>query len=332
MVTAQQIAKQKISDNIRPLDPRRDLGEVADLVELCFKDTLDPDGQDYIRQMRRAARNPMTGLAGSTVAGGPSQMGGFVWEEQSKIVGNLSLIPFYQRPQRLYLIANVAVQPAFRRRGIAYQLTAQAIEHARQRGAAFVWLQVRENNEAAIRLYQMLGFRERACRTTWIMDARTVNNKLGSPELLTPNQKPIIVKNRKALDWQFQRNWLKKTYPAELRWHLVLNMRALGPGFKGWLYRFFSGINVRQWSAYEDSRLMGVLAWNAYTGYTDHLWLCVDPHSESEVAYRLLVHACQKLKSKRTLSLDYPAGNARQAIESAGFVPRQTLIWMSLPL
>ena len=115
MVDAQQIAKLKLSGNIRPLDPRRDLGQVADLVELCFKNTLDPDGKDYIRQMRKAARNPMVGLTGSALVSGPTQMRGYVWEEDSKIVGNLSLIPFYQRLQKIYLIANVAVHPENRR-------------------------------------------------------------------------------------------------------------------------------------------------------------------------------------------------------------------------
>ena len=38
------IASSSTDSQLRPFDARRDLGAVADLVELCFADTLDSEG------------------------------------------------------------------------------------------------------------------------------------------------------------------------------------------------------------------------------------------------------------------------------------------------
>jgi hypothetical protein len=38
------------SSHLRAFDVRHDLDAVADLVEVCFADTLDADGRRYIQQ------------------------------------------------------------------------------------------------------------------------------------------------------------------------------------------------------------------------------------------------------------------------------------------
>ena len=65
------------------------------------------------------------------------------------------------------MIANVATDPGFRRAGIGRALTERAMEGASQKAAQEVWLQVRDDNATAIRLYAELGFVERARRTTY---------------------------------------------------------------------------------------------------------------------------------------------------------------------
>lgn len=55
---------------------------------------------------------------------------------------------------------NVAVSPEHRREGIGRALVLALCEEAGQRGAAFLTLEVRPTNEAAVRLYQSLGFAE----------------------------------------------------------------------------------------------------------------------------------------------------------------------------
>jgi ribosomal-protein-alanine N-acetyltransferase len=55
-------------------------------------------------------------------------------------------------------ILNVAVDPAFRRRGIATAVIEHLIEIARHHKASFVTLEVRETNQAALGLYESLRF------------------------------------------------------------------------------------------------------------------------------------------------------------------------------
>jgi ribosomal protein S18 acetylase RimI-like enzyme len=307
--------------HLRPFDPRRDLGPVADLVEQCFADTLDPDGERYLQHMRAAAKNPGF-LRWASVAAEFSSvpLTGYVWEEDGKIVGNVSLIPFIMHNNRYYLIANVAVHPEYRRRGIARKLTLQAVDHARRRGAPRAWLHVRENNEAAITLYCSLGFQEQARRTTWYTQREI-------PSGTQPNGVRIIP--RQGYHWSTQSKWLARNYPSEVTWHLPFSKNTLRPGLVGIIYRAFSGSYARQWSILSGDRLLGVLAWQPSGNFADTLWLSTSAEDEEMAAYALLLHARQHLSPRRPLSLDYPAHHADESMQAAGFYIHQTLIWMS---
>ncbi len=160
---------QATTSPIRKVNIRQDLLEIADLIELCFAKTLDEDGREYLRQLRWTARdlNYLSWLQGAAERIAPP-LYGLVWEENSRIIGNLSLIPLNRAGKLIYLIANVAVHPDYRQQGIGRLLTQEALEHLRQRGIDTAWLQVRDDNPIAYHLYRSLGFVERARRTTWI--------------------------------------------------------------------------------------------------------------------------------------------------------------------
>ncbi len=214
-------------DPIRPFDIRRDLTRVADLVELCFTDTLDSDGREYLARMRSAAKNASILRAAQSWA--HASMEGFVWLEEEQMVGNVSLIPYYIKSRRFFLIANVAVHPDYRRRGIARKLTEKAIRFSRERGSPSAWLHVREDNQPARQLYQELGFEEKAVRTTW----------LGNPAL-QPLEKPagmrLITPGRQS--WPAMSDWLQDSYPPELSWHLPFHASNLRPGPVGMVSAF----------------------------------------------------------------------------------------------
>ena len=55
---------------------------------------------------------------------------------------------------------NIAVDPAFQGQGLGYLLLEALIKHLRQKDIATVWLEVRESNQKARRLYERLGFNE----------------------------------------------------------------------------------------------------------------------------------------------------------------------------
>jgi GNAT superfamily N-acetyltransferase len=316
-MSAQALAIQKqASVNLRPFDMRRDLLAVADLVELCFADSLDGDGRLYIRQMRQAARSgSLMSLASSTDV----QLGGMVWEEDGKVIGNLSLIPQYFQNRRMYLIANVAVHPDHRRRGIGRALTQAALEEIKRRGHAETWLQVDEDNLTAVNLYRSMGFSERARRTSWRLDPTGESaNRLAH----------ITVRTRRAADWLRQKAWLESSYPEELRWNLLLDFGLLQPGLLGALQRSLGDRQTEQWSAELDGELLGVLSWQSSSLEADRLWLAAATDREDEAIPALINHMQGQLRPGRKLALNYPARRATATLTEAGFSAARTLIWM----
>ena len=139
---------------MRPLNPLRDLSQVADLVELVFGQEESFTGAEVIAEMRQwAARAPLLLLLSPL----DSAMTGFVWEEDGRIVGNVS-VGRLGLGGRDWLISNVAVHPNYRRRGIARQLVEAALALIAGRGGGHVVLQVRQDNQAALDLYRGMGF------------------------------------------------------------------------------------------------------------------------------------------------------------------------------
>ena len=320
MTTDARLLHAAPGGQLRSFDVGRDLNPVADLIEKCFADTLGIDGKRYIRQMRAAAQNPRFLRWASSVSEYVMlPLTGFVWEEGGQVVGNLSLIPFNAAAGRIYLIANVAVEPRYRRRGIAKALTEAGLDYARRRRVRVVWLHVRADNPPAMQLYQSMGFTERARRTTWR------NSQLKIPQADIPGGK---IRQRRSSYWASQYAWLQSLYPQDLAWNIPLNLDLLKPGLGGALRRLLTGLDIRQWAVEVDGQLAGVLAWQRSRTQADHLWLAAPPEGE-DLAVRALIGQVQKLlPAHRRVSLDFPTGRAVEALEAVGFAPEQTLIWM----
>ncbi|WP_380184647.1 ribosomal protein S18-alanine N-acetyltransferase [Kalamiella sp. sgz302252] len=62
---------------------------------------------------------------------------------------------------------NLAVDPAFQRRGLGRALLQHLIKELEQRGVLTLWLEVRASNQAAIALYQQLDFNEVSVRRNY---------------------------------------------------------------------------------------------------------------------------------------------------------------------
>jgi len=305
---------------VRPLNILHDLPAVADLIEMCFSNTMDDEGQSYLQQMRRASRDDsFLRWASKVVDSASLPMTGFVWEENGKIIGNASLVYNRYKGKKLALIANVATHPDFRRRGIGRILTERTMKHSQQKGVNEIWLHVREDNPTAIKIYLELGFVERARRTTYA----------AKPDpLLTSTLNGLTVSRPQPRDWPLERAWLSRIHPDELGWYNRWDWNILSPGLWNWLYRLFVEFDVRQWAAHKNGELLATLSWMSTMRSSDALWAAAKPDGDGAGLRSVLEAARHDLGYLRRLTLDYPAGEMVEAIQSAGFNPRRTLLWM----
>ena len=304
------------SGKMRPAHIIRDLSKIADLVELCFHKNMDSEGQRYVQQMRDASNNRRY----LQWASSSMPMLGYVWEVENKIVGNISIVPFGKGD---FLLANIAVHPDYRRRGIARQLTKRGMQHVRARNAKAIWLHVEEDNNAAIQLYLSLGFQGKALRTTWN----------ASPGLRPqPKARNPRITTKASRFWEQNRQWLAQAYPENLRWYRMPDFQIFRPGLKYWLYRIFVEHDVRQWAIQKDGKLQALLNWIPMHARRSPLWLATAPQADAAALAELLLHARLQLLSQRTqLYIDYPARQHVEAFTQAGFAAQRTLLWMRAP-
>lgn len=143
---------------VRSFDPFHDVGPVVELIGAAFGDRLDPAGRATLARMRRFAQGGPVLQWVQLFLGRATAAPGLVWEDDGRIVGNASLRR--ARSRGGYLVGNVVVHPDWRGQGIGRALMRAAIEHVSRRGARWVGLEVRADNDVARQLYEDLGFHE----------------------------------------------------------------------------------------------------------------------------------------------------------------------------
>ncbi len=155
-MVAGAVRRQEPLRGLRPFNPTRDLKEVVDLLRLAFPEELGRPEAAWLRDMETlGALKPLIWLANQLNIALGSIFYGFVWIEDGRIVGNVTITRV--SPQN-WLISNVAVHPDYRRRGIARELMDASVDWIRGRNARWVTLEVRRDNTPAKSLYLNMGF------------------------------------------------------------------------------------------------------------------------------------------------------------------------------
>jgi predicted N-acetyltransferase YhbS len=177
---------------------------------------MDTSGRAAVREMRTLSqmRPVMHTLLGvSELVQGINL--GFVWIEGGRLVGNVSIYPANIPSSfgKTWIIANVAVHPDYRGRGIARELMRTGMNAIRQRGVAAI-LQVDADNYVAQRLYDRLGF---VRESTWTHWRRSSSLRLPPPVI----QRDFYITRRRDNEWR-----------AEMA--LAANVRASTRGGLGW--------------------------------------------------------------------------------------------------
>lgn len=303
-----------VSPHIRPFRAWRDGHAVSRLLELCFNvegesSRSSPFSLEGVRQqLERWAQ-------------GPFLPGGYIWEEDGKVVGNVSLIRLNYQGRSIMLIANVAVHPDFRRRGIAHALMEQAIQSARERQGGEIWLQVRAENEGALRLYMQLKFTIQARRTVWY--AKTTSQIPASFAFQTRALPRSL--------WPLVRQWLERLHPSHLGWYHDWDWDQARPGWGMTLWRWILGIQSFQWISIGNGEPQAALLWFPSMRSEIGLWLAYPPNPLPEAVIPLLWMARRRLYPYRhALYLEHPQGEMDEALCAAGFSPLRTLLWMRL--
>jgi ribosomal protein S18 acetylase RimI-like enzyme len=317
------------------MDPVQDLKAIADLIAEAFADEMDERGRAALREMRWMGRlSPLIWWWSRADPAFQDTFNGFVWEEVSpqgknEIVGNVSLNRTPGNRQR-WIICNVVVQEAFRRRGIARRLTEAAIAEARHLGAGGVILQVYQNNLPALRLYSDLGFREAAGETYL---------RLSAVREVRPRDLPDYqIRPWRPGDGLAVYELADSVTPPVLRWINPLRRDKYRPDW--WtrqaerLADLLAGRQVHRLTLYREGRLVAMMSLTAVSRHEDHkLHLLVDPEHGDRVSAALLSRALYGLAAMpaRPVGVNvYKDQTATlRALSDFGFHEQRTLLTLS---
>ena len=122
--------------------------QIAELEKLCFSDPWS------LKSVSSELNNP---LSLWLVAEDNGTVAGYVGSQS--VLGEADMM-------------NIAVAPDFRRRGIGRQLVKRLISALNDRGTHVLLLEVRASNEAAISLYEELGFVQVGRRPNYYLHPR----------------------------------------------------------------------------------------------------------------------------------------------------------------
>jgi len=319
---------------MRPFNPLRDLRPATDLIELAFGDTLDRSSREMLREMRTLSwlLGPLFWLIGSQGSPLADFYSGYVWVEDGEVVGNITVHRHYKgRPG--WFISNLAVHPAFRRRGIAGRLVEAGIDFARGKGARRISLEVKAENEPARALYAKMGFSQ--------VDSIT-KMRAGDPAaatlLVLQEAKNKVVRMRDGREgFQLAQEALSPQAQEILPLREGDYVRSGLSGLISDLADVFQGYSTFRWGAYANGQLGGLLTvrTGAFLAATS-LSLMVRPDHRGKVEESLLIHALRTLETQRWRPLQaeiHPSYDlAREVFQRYGFTALETMDLFTLEL
>ncbi len=326
-MSAAWLIRRRFHDGLQPINLGRDLAELADLIELCFADSGDPDLRGVVGEMRAMSRiGPLLELLG-----GPGSMGlavGYVWRENGHVVGNVSVFRADAPPEAGvgWVIANVAVHPDYRRRGIARQLMGAAMDYVAHRGG-WAALQVRRDNEAALGLYRSLGFRENGAWLFWYRPSglRVPRETLGAGGRFR------ILPLRRG-DWRAEYELARIARPNGMGWLRPVSARYFRRSIWSELWGLMCLRMERRWAIWEGGRLIGAVTLRRRLDMrSDEVVLLVHPDHRGGPEAELIRFVTERyVGAGRVLVAEHPAEDeaAEAAFRAAGFRLRRELVYM----
>lgn len=306
---------------LRPLDPRKDLNQVADLIEEAFTGELEPGGIAALRDMRMLSRmGPLVSLMARSDPYLEDVLGGFVWVEDDRVVGNVTIQRLDAYGSR-WQIANVAVTRNYQGRGIGRALVTAALDRIAERRGSWAVLQVRSDNAVAKGLYQRMGFEGLTEDVLLQLDRLPVSTPEAEP--------PDGLRTYRHDEWQ-RRYALEAACRSEqaqwwrpVRSHDFMQLAESRMGEKAW--ELMGRNTIRRWAV--QGTQPGLAAWllvDARRWQGMHrLAMAVHPSCRGQLEQPLVNHALSFLSGypRWPVRVEHQGEHREliQALETAGF-------------
>jgi ribosomal protein S18 acetylase RimI-like enzyme len=313
---------------MRPFDIGRDLRPVAELIADAFTNELDPRGLAALREMRIMSHlSGLLKLLSRSTGDLDDVFTGYVWVEDGKIVGNITV----QRADKYgnrWQIANVAVARAYRGRGIARMLMHRALDHVAAADGRWAVLQVYDHNMVARTLYAHLGFEEVGGMVDLVLDRL--------PRVAMPPRRDDF-RPFSAQNWQPLYELATAQLNAQAQWWRSLRRSdfqvPLEQQFSEWLWRSLGRQRILRRCIQSVRRFEAAAVLTAARWRGDHeLSLWVRPEAYGTAEAHLVQWALATLQDfpraplRTTLAADHLQGLA--TLQEFGFRRLQTLITM----
>lgn len=314
-------------DGLRPVDLSRDLSQVVELLKMAFGESLDGDGFQYFGDGTGPMNeilyrfNPITSRLSN----------GFVWQADGRVIGNVTLMT--TRAWDRYLVANVAVHPSYRRRGIARGLMQAVMEAVRKQGGRTILLQVVKDNQPALDLYRSLGYVGIGNMVSWSATRSRLRQIPGN----AGEEASTCIDLLPARLWREAYELDTAHVHRDLNWPEPLSPDAYR---RTWWQRFMDFTNGRQvetWiTANLDGNLNGLVNIACEWGRSNMITLRIRPDYAGRLERPLLAKAIRRLQylPRRNIRIDHPEADEHTGhlLNEANFSIQRTLTHMRLDL
>ena len=312
---------------IRAVDPFRDLDAVVDLIGKAFGERLDPTGRATLERMRRFADSGPVLQWVWALLGRATMAPGLVWEVDGRVVGNVSVRR--ARSAGGYLIGNVVVHPDYRGQGIASALMRRAIKAISGRGADWVGLEVRADNEIARRLYERLRFQE-VGRTHHFLYSVDSGRPVG-------HEPPNPVRRARKGDTDALVELMQAAIPREQRPVLEIRTADYRPGWERRVERWLRCEDEVWWVVESRGDVQGAVRTTHKRGDFPHqMEILVRPAAEAPFGGALVRTGVTRLGGSAMKPIELSLPNATNfmaaAAAAAGFRESRLLIQMKRSL
>ncbi len=241
-VTAPQTA---ISEYARPIDLRRDMPQIIDLLEVVFKQQLRHSEQRHINPSLGQTPFPFNLFQSN------QPVPGFVWERDRRIIGNVSLLTTQTTGR--FLIANVAVYPEMRRQGIARNLMRATMTWVAENHGREIFLQVEASNHHARRLYEKLNFDAIDTATSWQMPYSRLAGLHFPVSSIAPDQFiDFYLRPLRSEDWQIAYQIDTQAFHPDLNWPDALAPDVYKRSLLQWWRRMINNCSQEVWVAVDE--------------------------------------------------------------------------------